>query len=114
VAADVARAQAGARVTLGVRPEHLHLARPGLEDGGIAATVALVEYLGDVTLVYAQVGEGGEMVAVKTDADSAPPALGSRVELVFPATRAFLFDEQGAVFAPGWVASTAEPMAHIP
>ena len=114
VAADVARAQAGARVTLGVRPEHLQLARPGLEGGGIAATVALVEYLGDVTLVYAQVGEGGEMVAVKTDADSAPPALGSRVELVFPATRAFLFDEDGTVFAPGWVASTTEPLARIP
>ena len=59
----------------------------------------------------AQAGEGGDMVAVKTDADSAPPALGSRVELVFPATRAFLFDEQGAVFAPGWVASTAEALA---
>jgi len=114
VAADVARAQAGARVTLGVRPEHLQLARPGLESGGIAATVALVEYLGDVTLVYAQVGTDGEMVAVKTDADSAPPALGSRVELVFPATRAFLFDADGQVFAPGWVASTAEPVAQIP
>jgi len=114
VAADVARAQAGAPVTLGVRPEHLQLARPGLEGGGIGATVALVEYLGDVTLVYAQVGEGGDMVAVKTDADSAPPALGSRVELVFPATRAFLFDADGVVFAPGWVASTAEPAAQLP
>ena len=113
VAADVARAGAGERVTLGVRPEHLQLVRPGQGDG-MVATVALVEYLGDVTLVYAQVGTDGEMVAVKTDADSAPPALGSRVELVFPATRAFLFDADGQVFAPGWVASTAEPVAQIP
>jgi hypothetical protein len=39
---------------------------------------------------------------------------GSRVELVFPATRAFLFDEGGLVFAPGWVDSTAEPLAKLP
>jgi multiple sugar transport system ATP-binding protein len=110
VAADVARTQAGARVTLGVRPEHLQLVRPGQGDG-VKATVALVEYLGDVTLVYAQVDGAGEMVAVKSDADTAPPSPGSRVELVFPATRAFLFDAEGQVFAPGWVESTAEPLA---
>jgi multiple sugar transport system ATP-binding protein len=110
VAADVSRTKAGARVTLGVRPEHLQLVRAGQGDG-VKATVALVEYLGDVTLVYAQVDGAGEMVAVKSDADTAPPSPGSRVELVFPATRAFLFDEEGQVFAPGWVESTAEPLA---
>jgi hypothetical protein len=39
---------------------------------------------------------------VKCDADIAPPAPGSKVELVFPASRAFLFDADGAVFAPAW------------
>ncbi|WP_312511717.1 sn-glycerol-3-phosphate ABC transporter ATP-binding protein UgpC [Massilia sp.] len=113
VAADVGRAAPGARVTLGVRPEHLQIVRSGVSDGrhdgAIGATVALVEYLGDVTLVYAHVddatsaaGSVGEMVAVKCDADIAPPAPGSKVELVFPASRAFLFDAGGAVFAPGW------------
>ena len=113
VAADVARAQAGARVTLGIRPEHLQIGRAGGHDGAIGATVALVEYLGDVTLVYAHVdgAEAGEMVAVKCDADTAPPRPGSRVELVFPATRAFLFDAEGEVFAPGWVESTAAPLS---
>jgi len=114
VAADVARAAgAGERVTLGVRPEHLQLVRPGQGDG-IGATVALVEYLGDVTLVYAQVEGSEEMVAVKSDADTAPPSLGSRVELVFPATRAFLFDEGGDVFAPAWTENAAEPLARMP
>ena len=113
VAADVARATAGERVTLGVRPEHLQLVRPGQGDG-IKATVALVEYLGDVTLVYAQVEGSEEMVAVKSDADTAPPSLGSRVELVFPATRAFLFDDAGAVFAPAWTENAAEPLARMP
>jgi len=110
VAADAARARTGDKVTLGVRPEHLQMARPGSGEGGIGAAVALVEYLGDVTLVYFQVDGVSEMVAVKCDADTAPPALGSRAELVFPATRAFLFDEAGQVFAPGWVESTAEPL----
>ena len=110
VAADVGRATPGACVTLGVRPEHLQIVRSGVgdgrHDGAIGATVALVEYLGDVTLVYAHVdgaaAADSEMVAVKCDADIAPPAPGSKVELVFPASRAFLFDADGAVFAPGW------------
>ena len=94
-----------------MRPEHLQIARPGGQGGGIKATVALAEYLGDVTLVYAQVAGAGEMVAVKCDADTAPPKTGSQVELVFPATRAFLFDADDRVFDPGWVESTAEPLA---
>ena len=110
VAADAARARPGDKVTLGVRPEHLQMARPGSGEGGIGAAVALVEYLGDVTLVYFHVDGASEMVAVKCDADIAPPGPGSRAELVFPATRAFLFDEAGQVFAPGWVESTAEPL----
>lgn len=115
VAADVGRAAQGARVTLGVRPEHLQIAHAGGQvDAGIAATVALVEYLGDVTLVYAHADGAAEVVAVKCDADTAPPAPGQRVELVFPATRAFLFDEAGQVFPPGWGDSTlavAAPLA---
>jgi multiple sugar transport system ATP-binding protein len=111
VAADVARKQTGERVTLGVRPEHLQIVRGGGHEGGIGAAVAQVEYLGDVTLVYAQVEGSAEMVAVKCDADTAPPAVGARVELVFPATRAFLFDADGQVFAPGWVESTAGSLA---
>lgn len=114
VAADAARVAPGSKVTLGVRPEHLQMARPGAGDGGIKASVALVEYLGDVTLVYFHVEGVDEMVAVKCDPDTAPPGLGSRVELVFPATRAFLFDADGQVFAPGWVESTAEPLARVP
>lgn len=114
VAADAGRVAPGSKVTLGVRPEHLQMGRPGAGEGGIKASVALVEYLGDVTLVYFHVDGVDEMVAVKCDADTAPPSPGSRVELVFPATRAFLFDEAGQVFAPGWVESTAEPLARVP
>ncbi|MFL6672852.1 MAG: ABC transporter ATP-binding protein [Massilia sp.] len=111
VDADVARARPGARVTLGVRPEHIEIVRHGGQGDGISATVALVEYLGDVTLVYAQVEGVSDMVSIKCDADSAPPAAGSKVTLAFPATRAYLFDEAGVVFAPAWIAAEAEPAA---
>jgi multiple sugar transport system ATP-binding protein len=100
VAADVSRAAPGARVTLGVRAEHVEIVRHAGHGDGIPATVALVEYLGDVTLVYAQVEGTGDMVTIKCDADTAAPAAGARVTLAFPAARAYLFDEDGAVFAP--------------
>ena len=106
VAADATRARAGDKVVLGVRPEHLQIVRTG-EGGGIGASVALVEYLGDVTLVYAHPDGGGDMVALKCDADTAPPSPGSRVTLAFPATRAFLFDADDRAFTPGWADSAA-------
>ena len=62
--------------------------------------MALVEYLGDVLLVYAQVEGVSDMIAVKCDADTAPPAAGERVTLAFEPTRSFLFDGEGQVFAP--------------
>jgi multiple sugar transport system ATP-binding protein len=106
MAADAARARPGDKVVLGVRPEHLQIVRTG-EGGGIGASVALVEYLGDVTLVYAHADGGGDMVALKCDADTAPPSPGSRVTLAFPATRAFLFDADDRAFTPGWADSAA-------
>ena len=54
------------------------------------------------------------MPTTSANSPTAPPSPGSRVELVFPATRAFLFDESGRVFDPGWVESTAEPLAQLP
>jgi multiple sugar transport system ATP-binding protein len=96
VAADVARARVGAGVTLGVRPEHLRIAGPG--DGGMAGRLALVEYLGDVTLAYVQV-EGAEgMAAVKCHGNAGLPALGSAVSLGFEAGEGYLFDGEGVAY----------------
>jgi multiple sugar transport system ATP-binding protein len=97
VSADVAHARAGAALTLGVRPEHLRLEPDGTP--GIPATVTLVEYLGDTTLVYLHVEGVDGMVSVKCGAGTAVPAAGSRVTLSFDAARAYLFDEGGAAFA---------------
>jgi multiple sugar transport system ATP-binding protein len=105
VAADVSRASAGERVTLGVRPEHLQLLREPRD--GLSGKVALVEYLGDVTLAYVQVSGSDAMVAVKCDADSAVPAPGTLVGLHFPPARAHLFDAQDETFAPAWIEAGA-------
>jgi multiple sugar transport system ATP-binding protein len=111
VAADVSRAPPGARVTLGVRPEHVEIVRHAGEGSGILATVTLVEYLGDVTLVYAQVEGTDHTITVKCDADIAAPPAGSRVTLAVPAARAYLFDQDGIVFAPAWTDADAGELA---
>ncbi|QBE61889.1 ABC transporter ATP-binding protein [Pseudoduganella lutea] len=94
VAADAGALPPGARVTLGVRPEHLALARP--TNGGIPATVALVEYLGDVTLVHAQVQGSSETVAFKYEHDVPVPEGGATIALALDPRCAHLFDETGA------------------
>jgi multiple sugar transport system ATP-binding protein len=104
VAADVAHAAVGAKVTLGVRPEHLRLLRfeggPGEQAGeGIPGTVGLVEYLGDVTLAYVQVDGVPEMVAVKCGGAQSVPPVGARVLLAFDPAHAYLFGADGAAMA---------------
>jgi multiple sugar transport system ATP-binding protein len=97
VAADAANAAVGAKLTLGVRPEHLRLLRAeGAETGGIPGTVGLVEYLGDVTLAYVQVEGMPEMVAVKCGGGQAAPGVGTRVLLAFEPQQAYLFGADGA------------------
>ncbi len=97
VGADVSRAAPGGAVTLGVRPEHLRVLEDG-EGGGIPATVALVEYLGDSVIVHAQADGVPEMIAVKCRADGAGggPVAGARVRLGFDPGHGHLFDADGA------------------
>jgi multiple sugar transport system ATP-binding protein len=90
-------ATAGSPVTLGVRPEHLRIAAPGA--GAIPATVALVEYLGDVTLVHAAVAGSGEMVALKSEHGVEPPGQGAAIGLAFEPRRAYLFGQEGKTLA---------------
>jgi multiple sugar transport system ATP-binding protein len=98
VAADAARAAPGSAVTLGVRPEHLRIEAEGGAAGGtgIGATVALVEYLGDATIVYAQVAGVPEMIALKCRPDAPCPERGARVTLAFDPGHGHLFDADGA------------------
>jgi multiple sugar transport system ATP-binding protein len=93
VAADASRADTGAALTLGVRPEHLRLETGG--DTGIPGRLALAEYLGDVTLAYVEVDGVEGMVAVKCQPSVPLPAPGTTVRLRFDPARAWLFDAQG-------------------
>ncbi|MGJ7917108.1 ABC transporter ATP-binding protein [Massilia sp. LXY-6] len=104
VAADAGAAAVGAKLTLGVRPEHLRLLPDEDADedegkGGIPGTVSLVEYLGDVILAYVQVEGAPEMVAVKCNGGiggHSLPAVGARVLLAFDPLHAYLFGADGA------------------
>jgi multiple sugar transport system ATP-binding protein len=98
VGADATRAPPGSAVTLGVRPEHLRVEESVGGDGaaGFPATVALVEYLGDSTIVYAQVDGVAEMVSLKCRPEELCPEAGERVMLGFDPVRGHLFDADGA------------------
>jgi multiple sugar transport system ATP-binding protein len=121
VAADVVNAAVGAKLTLGVRPEHLRL-RTGGDGGGegIPGTVGLVEYLGDVTLAYVQVEGAPEMVAVKLGGGAGggagggetAPAVGARVLLTFDPAQAYLFGEDGAALPARARSSQVRAAAH--
>jgi multiple sugar transport system ATP-binding protein len=97
VAADAGSTAVGARVTLGVRPEHLRLLAAEGRDAseGIPGTVGLVEYLGDVILAYVQVDGAAELVAVKCSGGQPVPARGARVVLAFDPAQAYLFGADG-------------------
>ncbi|SFU68840.1 ABC transporter ATP-binding protein [Pseudoduganella namucuonensis] len=96
VAADGSNAQRGDRVTLGVRAEHLAL-RADDDEGGnlVQAAIGHVEYLGDLSIVYARLPGVPEMVAVKRPAEGEPLAPGAEARLHLPPERCLLFDAEG-------------------
>lgn len=81
----------GAKLTYGIRPEHLQLAPAGTP-GAIPATVSVIEPTGsDTTLIVR--AEGGNLTAVLRERAALKP--GEIVALKPTAHQAHLFDEQG-------------------
>jgi multiple sugar transport system ATP-binding protein len=81
----------GAKVTLGVRPEHLV---PGEEgDAVMEGRVFVVERLGGETYCHVRV-DGGQSVVIRTDGDS-PVSPGEQVRIGVPAATCHLFDRDG-------------------
>ena len=93
-AVDATRAQPGAPVRLGVRPEHL---KEGGSANTIEARVTFVESLGGTTYAYADYPGAEETLTCELDGRSHPQP-GHALTLTVPEDRAYLFDAQGLAF----------------
>jgi len=79
----------GSRVTVGIRPEHVHLGEAGR---GIAAPVDLIEPTGFGTILHLR-AFGSDLKAFTLDRTSA--RVGETVPVVLPPERLHLFDAEG-------------------
>jgi multiple sugar transport system ATP-binding protein len=90
-----------ARVTLGIRPEHLSLAAPE-RDNTVRGTVKLVEHLGDVSYLHVAL-DGYELPLMMRAAPDTRERAGDVVAVHLPPSQCHVFDAQGKVIiqAPG-------------
>ena len=79
--------------TLGIRPEHVGVARDGA--GDVQLAVRLVEPLGRDTLLYFDAGAERPFVAVSEGLDMADVGVGARIALTFDRRRLYLFGADG-------------------
>ena len=100
IAVDAAAGpQPGDKITLGVRAEHLSIAAQQQTDNVIDVGVGHVEYLGDLSIVYATLSGISEMIAVKQTAEAPPLHAGSRARVHLPPSRCLLFNADGRSLA---------------
>ncbi len=96
---DASRAQAGASVRLGIRPEHLQPAPHG-ERGGenmLHTTVTFVESLGNLTYAYCSHPGMAEVLTCALDGET-DIASGQALVLSVPPQQAHLFGAEGRAF----------------
>ncbi len=77
---------------IGLRPEHLHLAPTG---EGIAATIALAEHLGDVSILHLRVDGVSDLLHAKVGANLPRCEAGQSVRLLPDANWALPYDANG-------------------
>jgi multiple sugar transport system ATP-binding protein len=87
--ARVLRADNRRDVVVGVRPEHVSIAK----EGSVAATVSVVESLGHERHVVCRLGDG-QLVIVRQPSDAATPADGGPVHLRLDPDHLHVFDAQ--------------------
>jgi multiple sugar transport system ATP-binding protein len=88
--ADTAGIHPGAKVTLGLRPEHL---TDTSAEGQLEGEVIALEHLGSETYAYLTCGNN-EPLVIKSSADTAIK-VGLRVSVAVPPHACYLFDESG-------------------
>jgi ABC-type sugar transport system ATPase subunit len=89
--ADTKELQPGAKVTLGLRPEHIM--DTASNEGQLAGEAVALEYLGSETYVHLDCGSN-EPLVIKSEGDTAIK-VGQRVSVVVPLQACYLFDEAG-------------------
>jgi len=89
--ADTTRLRPGAKLTLGLRPEHLTAA--SADTAQLDGEVVALEHLGSETYVHLACGHGAPLV-LKSAGDTAIE-LGQRVSVAVPPDACYLFDETG-------------------
>jgi multiple sugar transport system ATP-binding protein len=94
---DAARAKAGDKVTLGIRPEHFESASTGQTQNVIATTVTFVESLGSTTHAYCDYPGVAETLVCELDGATRLKN-GAALALAIPAPRTYLFDADGKAF----------------
>jgi multiple sugar transport system ATP-binding protein len=94
---DASRADEGSVATLGIRPEHVHVAEEG-EINSLPAQVALVEQLGDHVLVYAELQGGATTICMKLSAHRLALQAGQAICLALPPEHCLLFDAAGDAY----------------
>jgi len=87
----LARGHGGRKVTLGVRPEHLHLGPPQPGDVALPLDIDLVEALGADTVVHGRVADSDAELLARLPG-SAQVAAGQRLTLYPHAAELHLFD----------------------
>ena len=97
VRSDARALEAGTKLTLGIRPEHL-LAVPANAHGA-QAQVKLAEHLGDRTFLYVGLPETPGNLTISAD-PATPLATGDRARLEFPPERCYLFNAEGQTLPP--------------
>jgi multiple sugar transport system ATP-binding protein len=97
-AVDATRAQAGTKVTLGVRPEHLTTSLTGSDsENALHAKVTFVEALGSSTQAYCDYPGTDEPLTCQLDGRT-PIRSGQALTLGAPAAWCYLFDADGRAF----------------
>ena len=95
VVASVPADAVGKKGTFGVRPEDLSLTTGA--EAIFRGKAELVEHLGELTLLYVDVGNPGQPVIAKLDGN-VPIKRGEAIALTAPADRLHVFDDKGLAF----------------
>src|SRR5205085_8514199 len=96
VAVDARGAVAGAPVSVGIRPEHLHHGDAG-EGSPLHTQVTQMERLGDESLLYLSIAPDAPLVTLRIEGH-APQTSGDSIALRIPPQQCHQFDAAGRTY----------------